>query len=250
MNRRSVLASVLGAAGGVAAGLLLLALGAVLVVEQSVVATVIEASRDRARADFVTNDWTMFWLVAVMGAVVGALIGRVAIALADTTHPDEARLRAVPLMLGSAVLGGVTAYAMLRAGLGLGADIVADPAAGVTTVTVSVFRMIAIVAVAGATTGSVVAVSAEWLSRPSVVGLGGEAWHESRTSFVREATAAMMIPLLALAVVAVVVFLFSRLLLLEPGVFAVTVFSLGAAVVLGVAAFFAYLGGRRPTSGE
>ncbi len=250
MNRRSMVAGGIGALAGVAAALLVIAFAAVLVVEQSVSVEVLQASRARARAVFVTHDWTMFVVVAVAGAVVGWLIARVAIAAADIAHPEEPRLAASPLVLLIAGLGAVVAYATLRAGLGIGAEIVGDPAAGETIVTVSVFRAIIVGIVTGATTGAVTAVGGEWLSRPAVVGLGGEAWPTSAARFARESTAAMVIPLTALVIIAVVVFLFSRLLLLDPGVFAVAVFSLGAALVLAVAAVAAYLGGRRPPQGE
>ncbi len=250
MNRRSMVAGGIGAVAGVAAALLVIAFAAVLVVEQSVTVEVLQASRARARPQFVTHDWTLFVVVAIAGAVVGGLIARVAIAAADVAHPEEPRLAATPLVLMIAGLGAVVAYAMLRAGLGIGASIVGDPAADQTIVTVSVFRAIVVGLIAGAATGAVTAISGEWLSRPAVVGLGGEAWPASAARFARESTAAMVIPLLAAVVIAAIVFLFSRLLLLDPGVFAVVVFSLGAALVLGVAAVAAYLGGRRPPQGE
>ncbi len=250
MNRRSIVAGGIGAVAGVAAALLIAAFAAVLVVEQSVTVEILQASRGRARAAFVTHDWTMFVVVAVAGAVVGGLIARVAIAAADVAHPDEPRLAATPVVLMVAGLGAVVAYAMLRAGLGIGAEIVGDPVADETIVTVSVFRAIVIAMVTGATTGAVTAIAGEWLSRPAAVGLEGEAWPASSARFARESVAAMMIPLLALVVIVVVVFGFSRLLLLDPGVFAVAVFSIGAAVVLGLAAAAAYLGGRRPPQGE
>lgn len=250
MTRRSIVAGALGAAAGVAASLIVMALLAVVVVEQSVNVEVLQASRARASAVFVTHDWTMFAVVAVAGAVVGGLFARIAIAVADIAHPEEPRLPAAPLVLLTAGLGAVVAYGTLRAGLGLGADIVGDPAAGETIVTVTVFRAIVVGMITGAATGAVTALSGEWLSRASVVGLGGEAWPATAARFVKEATAAMTIPLLAVLTVATVVFLFSRLLLLDPGPFAVIVFSLGATVVLAAAAFFAYLGGRSPTSEE
>ncbi len=250
MNRRSMVAGGIGALAGVAAALLVIAFAAVLVIEQSVTVEVLQASRARVRAAFVTHDWTMFVVVAVAGAVVGGLIARVAIAAANVAHPEEPRLAGAPLMLLLAGLGAVVAYAMLRAGLGVGASIVGDPAADETIVAVSLFRAIVVGMITGATTGAVTAVSGEWLSRPAVVGLGGEAWPASARRFAREATAAMVIPLLAAVVIATVVFLFSRLLLLDPGVFAVAAFSLGAALVLAVAAVAAYMGGRRPTSEE
>ncbi len=249
MNRRSMVAGGLGAIAGVAAALLVVALAAVVVVEQSVGSVVLDAGRARARPVFVTLDWTLYVMVAVAGAVVGGLIARVAMALADLTHPHEARLRALPVVLLTGGLGAVTAYATLRTGLGVGGTIFGDPAADQTTVTLSVFRAIVIALPVGAVTGAVSAITGETLSRAAVVGLVGAAW-PTRARFVREAAAAMVIPLLAFATVAVVVFAFSRLLLLDPGTFAVVVFSLGAALVLAGAAFLAYLGGRRPPQGE
>lgn len=243
LTRRSLLAGALGAGAGVVAALLFMAFMAPLVLEGTVGTVLLDPSNLRSRPQFTPTAGAAYLLVSFSGAVAGALIGRVAIGLAASTHPDEPRLSAGPIVLMCAGMGAVLAYVALRVGVGIGGAIPPVEVNEVAVIELSVFRAIVIALLGGAALGGSVAVTAEWLSRPAVVGLENEAWPASTARFMRDAMTAMGIPIMALATVFVVAFGFSRLLLLEPGVFAVTIFSVGAAVILGGAAFVAYMGG-------
>lgn len=245
LARRSILAGALGAAAGVVAALLFLAFMAPLVIEETVGSVLLDPSSQRFRPQFTPTAGAAYLLVSLAGAAIGAVIARIAIALAASTHPEEPRLSAAPVVLLAAGMGAALAYAALRIGVGVGGTIPPVEPGEIAVINLSVFRAIVIALSGGAALGGSVAVTAEWLSRPAVVGLENEAWPASTARFMRDALTAMGIPLMALATVALVAWGFSRLLLLEPGLFAVTVFSLGAAIVLGAAAFVAYMGGPK-----
>ncbi len=250
MTRRSMLAGALGAVGGAVAALLFMALMAPLVLETSAEAVLLDPETLRSRPHFVASAGASYLLVTLAGAAAGALIARIAVALAAAAHPEEPRLSAIPIALVGAGIGAAMAYAAFRTGVGAGGEIVLDGGSGEETLSFSVFRALVTALGGGAALGYVTAIAAEWLSRPAVLGLEGEAWPTSAARFAREAMTAMGIPILALLTLFAVAFGFSRLLLLEPGVFAVTIFSIGAAIVLGAAAFIAYLGGPPPNAPE
>lgn len=249
MGGRTITVMALGAAAGAVLGVLALALIAGLVVTGTVTATLIFPARSVARAEFVASAGAMYTLVVVVGSVAGLLVSAATVALMRFLHPEEQRFGPGVLELGGAIAGGILAYVGLRAGLGWGGTIVFDEVTGETIATLSVFRATIVAVGVGGFTGLVTALAVEWLSRPAVVGLEGEAWPASRPAFFKETTSAMLIPIVALAVAALLVFGFSQVLLAgaDETVVVVTVFSVVAALVLGIAAFIA---AHPPRGGE
>ena len=235
--------SALGAAAGAVAGLLGLAGAGFFLIEETADARLLDPGTGLASARFVATSGATYLLVLVLGAVFGLVLARLTIGLTASAHPEEPRVSARSLLAVAAGLGAVTAYGVLRGAIGVGGDIVRDPTSGVTTITVTVFRAPIIALIVGAATGLVIAPVAEWLSRPAALGLTGVAWPKTVAEFVKESMPAMVIPVLSLVTLGVIAFAFSRVLLFEPGAFAVTVFSVAAAVVLAAGAFFAYMTG-------
>ncbi len=243
MSRRTLAISALGAAAGAVAGLLVLAAVAFFLIDETADSRLLDPGTGLSSARFVSTAGATYLLVVVVGALFGLALAKLTIGLVGSAHPEEPRIAAITLLAVAAGLGAAIAYAVLRASLGLGGDIVRNPTSGITTITVTVFRAPVIALTVGAVTGLLVAPVAEFLSRPAALGLTGVAWPRNAAQFMRETMPAMLIPVLALLTVAGIVIVFSQLLLLEPGVIAVTLFSVGAAAVLAGAAFFAYQGG-------
>lgn len=233
----------LGAAAGALAGLGVLALAAGRVLDGGLGAVVVNEVSGRARAEFVVGRGGLFLLVAVAGLAGGALLGAIGYAVGKEAAPEAPRISPVPLTILGAGTGLVVGFAITRALLGATADI----AGGI--VTLSVFRAAVIALVAGAGTGLVIGGGVERLADPAVYGFGGAAWPSSPLAFVRDAAAAIGVPLLALLLGAFVVWGLSRVLLEASEEVALIVFGGVAALVLGGAAFIAAHPPRRRDGG-
>jgi hypothetical protein len=131
-------------------------------------------------------------------------------------------------------VSGITGYAVLRAGLGLGSDI----DAGVVVIAVSSFVLIALVS--GLVAGGVTTFIVDRLARPDLLGLGGAAWPTSSRELVGAIARAVGIPLVAVAIAGIFALGLAQLLLTAEGTLAVILFSIAAALVLGGAALVAY----------
>ena len=252
--KRTMTVLALGGAAGAVLGLMVLALFGGFIVTDTVGSVVIDSSRSIARPILAPTTGALYLLVIVTGAAGGALISVLTIALAGYFDPDDPRFRPSVLVVAGATLGAVVAYALLRAGIGWGGSIVTDSVTGAKIVTLSVYRATWVAVGVGAGSGMATALGVERLSRTAVLGLEGEAWPTSRLAFMREATPAMLIPVVALLGAVGIVFAFSRLLLAgaEENVVAVTIFSVAAAAILGGAAFIAShppRGGEPPEEG-
>ncbi len=241
MGGRTITVTTLGAAAGALLGVLGLALMGGLVVTGTVDATLISQSRSIARPQFTASAGAMYLLVVIYGAAAGLLLATGTVAIMRFLYPEERRFGPGVLELGGTVVGAVFAYVGLRTGLGWGGAIIFDEVTGTTTAVLSVFRATLVAAGVGAFVGVVIAPTVEWLSRPAVVGLEGEAWPESRPAFLKETMRAMAVPVVALATAAVIIFGFSRVLIAgaEDIAIVVTVFSVVAALVLAGAAYIA-----------
>ena len=175
----------------------------------------------------------MFLYVLGFGILGGALIGYLTVAMARSEHPEEARFLPGAIATLGAAAGAVTAYAVLRAGIGVGGTITNE------VITISAFRAIVTFISAGATAGGVVAVTAEHYSRPAALGLEGEAWPQSAAAFIKDSLPAAGIPALAIVVVAATVFGLSQVLLANESsaAFPIAVASVIAVLVLAGGAY-------------
>jgi hypothetical protein len=165
--------------------------------------------------------------VLIGGAFVGASAAAMAYAAARLTDPrDRLYPPGVLVPLGT-VTGAAVAYAVTRAGFGAAATSILE---GIVTITTS--RAAVIGVVAGALTGSLVAVTTERLARPSVYRFEGEAWPADTQTFLRDAVAALVPPMTGVVAAGVAVFALSRLLLGVSHLMALVIFAGAAAVVL------------------
>ena len=231
MPRRTWFAIIIGSLVGAVLGITVLALAAARVLEGGLDA-VTDAS-GRATPVFRVTQGAMYLLVGVAGAAGGSILGVIGYAVGREAAPDEPRFSATPLALIGAGVGAVIGFATVRAAVGAGGDI----AAGL--ITLSVFRASVVALVAGAITGGIVGGTVERISRTEALGIGGEAWPRSPGAFLREATAAMGVPALGIALGAVIVFGLSRVLLESETEVGLIVFGGVAALILFGAAVIA-----------
>lgn len=238
--RRPALSTVfaIGAGAGAVLGAMAIVLGAGLLIDGAV--QVIDGG-----VRIVSETLTLYVFVLLAGALGGLAIGYVTAAMARSASPDSPRMRPGLVAAVGFGLGAVLAFVGVRTAIGLGGEIVAE------VVTIPTFRLIVGAMVGGALTGGVVAMSAEWLSRPEVLGFEGEAWPQDRRSFMKETLPAMMIPTAAVVGIAVAVFGVSQLLLAGDSVFAIVAASVISVLVLGGGAALAYSGpGPEPDDDE
>ncbi len=125
-----------------------------------------------------------------------------------------------------AVVGTTIGFASARLLLGIGAR------TELGTVSVSVFRAAIVALVAGLLTGAVVGGTVERLSRADALGFEGEAWPSSPMAFLKDAAAAVGIPVVGAIVAAVVVGGFGWLLLEVPHSTGIWLFGGFATVIL------------------
>lgn len=190
-------------------------------------------------AAFVVGQAGAYLFVAVAGAVGGAVTGLAGYAAGGEADPDTTRFGPGPSAVVAAGLGAVVAFAVFRAAGGLIGDIVDGQ------VILSVFRAIVVALIGGAATGAVCAGATERFSRPEAFGFAGHAWPASPGAFVRDAAAAVGLPLLGLVLGGAAVYLFSQVLLGADTEVATILFGAVAALILFGAAVFAAIAARR-----
>ncbi len=182
------------------------------------------------------------YLASVVAALIGgAVVSTVAYGI-SATDDEETRFQLAHIMPFGLLTAVAAGYSVLRAGLGVSAD----AAAGATEVTAAAlaFSSLAAGVVAGGATSWV----ATTLATKSIVGLEGEAAPANTAAMMRAATQAVMGPMLAIVVIAVLAIGLAQLLLAAEGTAAIAIFSgVGALVLLGAAAA-AYLGGDGTTA--
>lgn len=182
------------------------------------------------------------YLASVFAALIGGVIISTVAYGAAATDDQETRFQLAHIMPFGLLTAVAASYPVLRAGLGMTADV----AAGTTEVTAAaiVFSSLAAGLVAGGATAWVVST----LAAKSVVGLEGEAAPASTGAMMRAATQAVMGPMLAIVVIAVLAIGLAQLLLAAEGTAAIAIFAAVGALVLFGAAAAAYLGGGGKTA--
>jgi hypothetical protein len=180
-----------------------------------------------------------------LASVIAALIGGAAVATVSygvSARDDDALFQLTHIMPFGLLTAVAASYSVLRAGLGIAADV----AAGTIEVTAAAltFSSLAAGVVAGGATAWVVAT----LATKSIVGLEGEAAPASTAAMMRAATQAVLGPILAIVVIAVLAIGLAQLLLAAEGTAAIVIFAAVGALVLFGAAAAAYFGGDGRTA--
>lgn len=234
--KRSLIITAAGAIGGALVALIGIAMSSGLIIDGG--------AGFEGRGTLTAGTDATYLLVLLFGLLGGGLIAYLTAAISRTWNPNETRFGAGPIGAAGSVAGAIAAYIMLRTGLGIGATITNE------VITVSAFRAVVILLAAGAVAGAVASLSADRLSQPATLGLAGEAWPGTTAAFLKESMPAMLIPLLAIVLVAVaVVVLGQGLVALAEGLHesgitaAVIAASVVATLILAGAAFLAYRGG-------
>ena len=233
MQRRTVIAILLGAALGALLGLGVLALAGSRLLDGGASTVIVDPLAGRGRALFTVSQGGLNLLVLVSGALGGGLLGTVGHAVGREASPDSRRISMGPLALLGALIGMAVGYGALRASFGVGATIEAGQ------VTVSVFRAVIATLISGAAVGAVVGGTVERVSRPEALGFAGEAWPTNPLAFIRESARALGLPALAVIGGIVIVYGLSRVLLESDRTFGLIFFGTIAALILAGAAFVA-----------
>lgn len=238
MFRRTFAAATAGSVAGGLLGLLALALASTRVLDAGL--TVPVRDDGLIEASFAVGQAGMYVLVLVAGAIGGAILAMIGYAFTTQAEPTARRYGLGPIAALGAVAGAPIAFAAARAAVGLAGDITAK------TVVLSVFRASFVAAAAGMVTGLLIVVAVERLSRPEVLGMSGAAAPRSVGQFVRAGATAVGLPAVGLAVAAIAVFGFSRVLLEADPTLALIAFGGIAALILGGTALLAARPPRRP----
>ena len=235
--KRALAVTAGGALSGVLLGVIGMAMSAGLIIDGAAGFTIVDPVAGSGRATITAGTDAVFLYVLTLGVLGGGLIAYLTAAWARSWRPTEARFGPGVISVAGAVVGAIAAYAVVRAGLGIGGVIVNE------VITVSAFRGIIIFVVAGGVAGAVVAVVAEKYSRQESLGLEGDAWPRTAASFMTESLPAMLIPALALLLIAGTVVGVAQVLLAGGTVGAIIVASIIAVGVLGGATYLTSHGG-------
>jgi len=169
----------------------------------------------------------------------GAVVAAVAYGVSAEDDDEVTRFELAHIMPFGLVTAVAVGYSILRAGLGITANI----EAGVVTVNAAALGLT--VLLAGFVAGALVSWVVSTLAAKSIVGLEGEAAPSSTAEMMKAATRAVTGPMLAIIVIAALAVALAQLLLAAEGTAAIAIFSGAAALVLLGAAGAAYLGGER-----
>lgn len=188
-------------------------------------------------AELVVTSGALYLAAVVSALLGGVVVSAIAYGAAAENDDESTRFELIHVLPFGLVAALAAGYSILRAGLGIAADI----EAGETSVTVAALALTVLVAglVAGALTAWVVAT----LAAKSIVGLEGEAAPVSTAMMMKAAMQAVTGPMLAIVVIAALAISLAQLLLAAEGTAAIAIFSGAAALVLFGAAAAAYLGG-------
>lgn len=223
---------------GVLAGAFLAIVGTAMaagtIIDDAAGFTTLDPAIGSGRGTMTAGTDAMYIYVLGFGILGGALIAYVTTAAVSSRRPAEPRFSPGVVSLLGAAVGAITAYSMLRIGIGIGGTITNE------VVTISAFRGIVTFISAGAVAGGVVALVAEKYSSAAMLALEGEAWPQNRRAFMAEALPAMAIPALALVVIAITVFGVSQVLLVD-GVGTAFPIVVASVIAVGVLAGAVYL---------
>ena len=206
------------------------ALGSVTLIEES--------------ATFRVSTGAAYTAVIVFSALAGALVAAFTYAQRRTVEPDALRFPIRYIMPMAMVTAVVIAYATFR----LGVEMFGDVEGG--TITIGVAAMVIVVLSAGLFGGGVVTAVVDTLARPAFINVQRDELPESTGAMIGEMMRAVGAPLIGLVGAAVFAIGLAQLLLAIEGAAAVAVFSLVAAVVLGVATLIAARPWDRTESSE
>lgn len=188
----------------------------------------------RGRSDFMISSGGLYLATVILASLGGLLIAGLVYAFGRENEPDGSRFPLRYLLPTAGLTAAIMAYASLRAGLGATAQIDAG------IVTISVFRLIIVSAIAGLVAGGATASVVDALARPGFLGIEGEAVPTSSAAFAKEMVTAVGTPTISVIVIAVFAVGLSQVLLSLHGAAAVAAFSIVGAIVLGLAALVAY----------
>lgn len=197
------------------------------------IATQLREGSPRAAIDFSGSSGGLYLIVLIAGIGVGLVVAGITYAAAREREPDTPKFPLRYQLPIAGLVSGITAYTVLRAGIGSLADIEAG------IVVVSVVRFTLIVALAGAVSGAITGYVVDRLARPDLLGLGGVAW-ESRGAVMKSMARAVGLPVVAVVIAGGFAVGLSRVLLDAEGTLAVILFSVAGTIVLAGAALLAY----------
>jgi hypothetical protein len=226
MNRLPVARYVLGAIGGLAVAIGLLAFFGSL--------TAVETVTMDGVATFSASTSYMGILVFVLGAIGGLVIAGVAFVAGRARDPNEPRFAFGWLAIVGIVLGGSVAFSTVS----LGVTIAGDRLSGMVTVPVT--AMVVSAAVAGLVGGAITTPIVDALARPATFGAENAATPVTSAMFWSDMARAIGVPVLAIAFGALLAIGLAELLLsADSAAVSVAVFSIVGAVILGGTALFA-----------
>jgi hypothetical protein len=194
-------------------------------------------------AELVVREGALYLGGVVVALLGGSVVATVAYgAIAGPNDDDATRFELAHILPFGLITAMAAGYSILRAGLGLAGD----AADGNVTVTMAALALTTLLAslVAGGATAWVVSI----LAAKSIVGLEGEAAPASTGAMMKAAMQAVMGPMLAIIIVAILAIGLAQLLLAAEGAATIAIFGGVAALVLLGAAAAAYLGGNNDTA--
>jgi hypothetical protein len=226
MSRLPVARYVLGAIGGLAVAIGLLAFFGSL--------TAIETVTMERVASFSASTSYIGILAFIVGAVGGLVVAGVAFVAGRARDPNAPRFAFGWLAIVGIVLGGSVAFSTVS----LGVTVAGDRVSGMVTVPVT--AMVVSVAVAGLLGGAITTPIVDALARPATFGAENAATPVTSAAFWSDLARAIGVPVLAIAIGALLAIGLAELLLsADSAAVSVAVFSVVGAVILGGTALFA-----------
>ena len=198
-----------------------------------------------AEPQFVATANSLWLLLFIVGAVGGLIIAGISYAVGRVLDPEASAYPAGWLLLLGFVLGGVLVFSTVRLGVTIWGSAEGD------LVSVPVATFILVAAFAGLLGGAIVAPIVDVLARPATIGPRNEATPVSSRAFWMDLGGAIGVPLLAVAIGALIAIGLAELLLsADSTVVTVATFSLVAAAILGAVTLLAYRPWDRSSSGS
>lgn len=177
---------------------------------------------------FVADQVSMWLLVLLLGGLGGLLIAAITSGAGRARNPAATRFRFLYVAPVGIVLAAVTAFATVS----LGVELAGSETEG--TIVVPVAAMVGIAATAGLIAGLVTAPIVDALAQPTVVGEANQATPVSSKAFWMDLGGAVGVPILAIAVGALLAVSLAQILLnMDSADLAVAIFAAAGAVILG-----------------
>ena len=193
---------------------------------------------DNGDAELVVTSGALYLATVLAALAGGAIVSAIAYGATAEDDDEASRFELIHVLPFGLIAALAAGYSVVRAGLGIGADI----SAGEVAVTAAALGYSALIA--GIVAGGLTAWVVSTLAAKSIVGLEGEAAPASTAAMMKAAMQAVTGPMLAIVVIAALAISLAQLLLAAEGAAAIAIFSGAAALVLFGAAAAAYLGGN------